>query len=364
MLCPFRLLIPDFFLNLLISDSDILAMELVFSTLNLEAIIFVFLTTNAVLDHVIETRELTRFFDSRCAVFRLNLKVPKGSIFGLLGPNGAGKTTVIKMLTGRIRPSSGTGRIFGADPWKERSVVFKRMGYLPERPILYEDKDAISFLTFMGRLFGMGRREAKEDARQSLDMVGLGKFESHIIGQMSAGQKQRLGIANAIMGKPDLLLLDEPTANLDPAGRVYIAQLIQDLGNAGHTILISSHILPEIQRMTSHVGIMSEGRLLISGDVAALTKDVFDNEYDIVVSHPDDLFSAMQERGYDVKLNHHIVSVTVHPKRVSSIWDDIPNLIHEKGWQLRAFSPARDPLEKVFMQLVSQEQAIMQEEIV
>jgi len=212
---------------------------------------------------IVQTKSVTKFFDQTPVVYRLSMDIPRGGIYGLLGPNGAGKSTTIKMLTGCLKPSSGAISVFGYNPWSERAQVMKKVGYLPERTGVLQDKTAIKHLVFLARLSGLSREAAYKRVRIILNQVGIGNMENSIISKMSAGEKQRLGLANALLADPSFLILDEPTANLDPEGRVYVLDLINDFASQGKTILISSHILPEIQRICSRIGIISQGHLLL-----------------------------------------------------------------------------------------------------
>ena len=301
----------------------------------------------------IQISNLSKFIKSKAIVTRMSLNIPEGSLFGLLGPNGAGKSTTIKLLTGRLKPSSGSILINGLDPWKDRVKLFETMGYLPQNPSLPGDMSVYSFIHYMARLKGMGRKEAQFEAREKLSLVGLDKFEESIIGKLSGGERQRLGFANCLLGDPSILILDEPTSSLDPEGRVYVMDLIGSFAeNKSQTVVVSSHILPEIQRMTNHIAIMSEGKVLVSGSMRELTAGVFDSIYEIETDHPSDLMNDLIELGFTCKLDQHTVMVNTG-ERFSNFWDTLPKLCVEKGYQLRSYKPFRDPLENVFLKFVS-----------
>ncbi|MHA2252351.1 MAG: ABC transporter ATP-binding protein [Candidatus Kariarchaeaceae archaeon] len=302
---------------------------------------------------VIQIRNLSKFFQAKPVVLRMSLDIPRGSLFGLLGPNGAGKTTTINLLTGRLRPSSGSISILGMNPWKERVKLFHKVGYLPQTPTHHQDKTVLSFMVYMARLKGSNRRDSIFQARESLYQVGLESFEQHTVGKLSGGETQRLGVANALLGDPEILILDEPTASLDPEGRVYIMDLISKMAHDhSKTVIVSSHILPEIQRMTNNIAIMSEGRVLISGNVRELTQNVFDHEYEIETSHPQELRKKLEDRGYSAKLDVDTVVVTSNGD-LTELWEDIPHICVENNYELRSYKPARDALENLFMRLVA-----------
>ncbi|UJG39644.1 MAG: ABC transporter ATP-binding protein [Candidatus Heimdallarchaeum aukensis] len=305
-------------------------------------------------DYIVQVKHLSRRFGSRMVVYNLSMNIPKGYIYGLLGPNGAGKSTTIKTLTGRIRPTSGNVRVFGLDPWTHRKLINFRLGYLPENPSFYQDMKVLSFTRLMARLYNFSRSEALSRARIVLDLLGLGRFEDYRVGNLSQGQKQRLGFACAILNEPEFLILDEPTANLDPEGRVYVMELISRLRDEGKTILISSHILPEIERMCDHIGIISNGHLLTSQKTTQLIKDVYDLEYKIVVSDPETLVKEFS--GWDFianfTLEDNLIIVEIKNDRLNDLWKAVPKFCSENNIELRTMSPVKDPLEKVFLSLV------------
>ncbi|MHA1400609.1 MAG: ABC transporter ATP-binding protein [Candidatus Heimdallarchaeaceae archaeon] len=305
-------------------------------------------------DLVVQVENLCRRFDTRMVVYRLSMSIPKGFIYGLLGPNGAGKSTTIKTITGRIKPTSGSVRVFGLNPWSNRRVINHRLGYLPESPRFYEDMRVLPYTTLMARLHGKKRKKATAKAREVLDRLGLGRMENHRVGSLSQGQKQRLGFACAILNDPELLILDEPTANLDPEGRVYVMELISNLRDEGKTILISSHILPEIERMCDYIGIISNGRLLTSQKTTKLIRDVFDQEYKIIVSEPEKMVKELEKWDIveSISSEENLITVTITPGSFSTLWLEIPKFCAKEGIELRTLAPVKDPLEKVFLSLV------------
>ncbi|MCE7737258.1 MAG: ABC transporter ATP-binding protein [Candidatus Heimdallarchaeota archaeon] len=302
---------------------------------------------------VIKINNLSKFFQSKAIVTRMNLEVPRGALFGLLGPNGAGKSTTLKLLTGNLKPTSGNISIMGLNPWKDRVELFRKVGYLPQNPSLHRDKTVYQFLRYMARLKGFSRSESKYAVRDILDQVGLSKFEQSIVGKLSGGETQRLGFANTLIGDPEILILDEPTASLDPEGRIYVMGLITDLAkDKNRTIIISSHILPEIQRMTNHIAIMSEGKVLVSGKMRELTQNVFDDTYEIHVSHPEDLKTKLDDLGYLTNLDLDVLVVNANGKLLE-LWKDIPRICSENNYQLKSYKPVKDALENLFIKLVS-----------
>ena len=222
----------------------------------------------------IEINKLTVEFPSRRGVIQavrgLNLVVPEGQVYGFLGPNGAGKTTTMHVLLGFIEPTAGEARVFSEDV--RRSIARRRIGYLPEHPDAYRFLTGRELLTMAGRLFGMPRRELRRRIEELLAMVDLGSAADRRIAVYSRGMLQRIGLAQALIHDPELLILDEPTSGLDPLGRIEIRKIIAALRERGKTIFFSSHELSEVERVCDRVGIIAGGRLIAEGTVAELVK--------------------------------------------------------------------------------------------
>ena len=192
-----------------------------------------------------------------------------GGVTGILGPNGAGKSTMFKLLMGRLKPSQGSVRLFGIDPWKDTSP-YRRIGYVSESERLYDWMTAQDFVSTLARLHGMTREEANERAEHVLRFVGLHEVRHKEIGKYSKGMRQRVKIAHALVHDPDLIILDEPLHGCDPIARTSIMNVIRELGSQGKTVLVSSHILEEIERITEQIVILHNGRLLALGNLHAI----------------------------------------------------------------------------------------------
>ncbi len=195
----------------------------------------------------------------KVAVSALELSVGRGEIFGLLGPNGAGKTTTLKMMIGLLKPDAGSVRLFGRLP--SDVLARARIGFLPENPYFYDYLTAREFLDFYGRLHGFGRTERSRRVEATLARVGLANLPKQALRKFSKGMVQRLGLAQAILHDPDLVILDEPMSGLDPIGRREVRDLILSLRDAGKTVFFSSHILQDAELICDRVGILVEGRL-------------------------------------------------------------------------------------------------------
>lgn len=225
---------------------------------------------NASQSIVIQTEDLTKTFKGVNALQSLNLSVHKNSIFGFLGPNGAGKTTTIKLLLGLSRPTGGRGTIFGHDIARESEALRRRVGYLAQDPRYYEHMTARETLRFTARFFYTGPRAAIEERIQStLDLVGLKDKADRPVKGFSGGERQRLGIAQAQVNYPDLLILDEPAASLDPQGRRDVLEVMERLRKYT-TIFYSTHILDDVQRVSDTVAILNKGQLVAQAPIEQL----------------------------------------------------------------------------------------------
>ncbi|MGY2027041.1 ABC transporter ATP-binding protein [Nocardia gipuzkoensis] len=215
-------------------------------------------------DSIVVTRGLTKRYGEHTAVDGVSMSVAAGEIYGFLGPNGAGKTTTLRMLAGLIRPSRGTATIAGHRPGDP--AVVRRIGVLIEGPGFYPYLSGRDNLRVLARYRGLGRPEVEE----ALARVGLVRRAADKFRTYSLGMKQRLGVGAALLGSPDLLILDEPTNGLDPAGMAEMRELITALSAEGHTVLLSSHLLGEVQEICDRVGVISQGKLLTQATVAQL----------------------------------------------------------------------------------------------
>jgi len=221
-------------------------------------------------DLVIQTRGLSKSFGDVQALQALDLRVPKHSIVGFLGPNGAGKSTTIKLLLGLIRPTAGSGTVFGMDIVRESTEIRKRVGYLPQAPRFYDEMTAREVLRFTAHFFFSAPKEAIEHRiDEMLDLVGLSSKADRATKGFSGGERQRLGIAQAQINDPDLLILDEPAAALDPMGRMAVLQIMEQLRQRT-TIFYSTHILDDVQRVSDRVVILNHGQLVAQGPIETL----------------------------------------------------------------------------------------------
>ena len=220
---------------------------------------------------VISTSGLAKRFKDIDAVAGVDLQVPAGGVYGFLGPNGAGKTTTIRMLLGLIRPTRGVASLFG-ERVEAGSPVLTRVGAMVERPAAYPYLSAIDNLRVLGLTRGLTEESLRAAIPEALDRVGLTSAAKRKAGRYSTGMRQRLGIAAALLGRPELVILDEPANGLDPNGVVEVRQLIQELARDGITVFLSSHVLPEVEQLCRRVAVLQRGKVIAEGDTQAMLR--------------------------------------------------------------------------------------------
>jgi len=307
-------------------------------------------------DLVIECHNLTKVYEKRrrkhppvIAVNDIDLEVPRNTIYGYLGPNGAGKSTTMKMLIASLRPTKGTIKINGFDLETEKSKALASVGYIPENATAYfQDVAARKFVEFMGQLRGLPKEKAKRAAQEQLLFVGLEEHQDKLIGKMSEGQKQRVGLAQVLVNNPEILIMDEPTANLDPLGKVEVAKLFEELRNQGKTLFISSHLLAELQAITDMICVINKGSIVIAGTVDELLERFQTSTYLIRVDNPESLIERLKRTVIVSEIitegNNLIIKAT-DPKVIGRT---IPVIVAEEKLVLYEFKPLMSPLERIF----------------
>jgi ABC-2 type transport system ATP-binding protein len=221
---------------------------------------------------MIETHELTRVFDDTVAVDRLTMRVGRGEILGFLGPNGAGKSTTVKMLTGMIRPTSGSATIAGLDTVTRSLDVKRRIGYVPESGAMYESLTAAEHLELVGCLYHLDPATARSRTTEVLEMFGLEQVQHQRMSQFSKGMKQKILIASALIPNPEVLFLDEPLNGLDANAALLVKHLLRKLADQGKTIFFCSHILEVVERICSRIIIIDKGRQIVDGTAAEIQR--------------------------------------------------------------------------------------------
>ncbi|GIW41197.1 MAG: hypothetical protein KatS3mg076_1774 [Candidatus Binatia bacterium] len=221
---------------------------------------------------MIEVRELTKRYGDLVAVRDVSFSAAKGQVVGFLGPNGAGKTTTMRILTGFLPATSGSVRIAGFDIFEQWQEARKRIGYLPEQPPLYNDMTTRAYLEFVGRIKGVPRPALGEAVDRVVERCGLESVYRRVLGHLSKGFRQRVGLAQALIHDPEVLVLDEPTIGLDPRQIIEIRSLVRELAK-DRTVILSTHILPEVTQLCQKVVIIHQGRIVVEGMLEELTRE-------------------------------------------------------------------------------------------
>jgi ABC-2 type transport system ATP-binding protein len=286
----------------------------------------------------------------RLALAGLDLRVERGEIFGYLGPNGSGKTTTLKLLLGLLHADAGSATILGAD-WRDRSWRF-RTGYQPENPYLYDYLTAREYLRYVGRLFGMARPERRRRADELLDRVGMAYAADWPMRRYSKGMLQRVGLAQALVNKPELVILDEPMSGLDPIGRRMVRDLILELRRDGGTVLFSTHILSDAESLCDRVALLREGKVVEVGALSEILR--------VDVSHLEVLAAGLGEPEA-ARLPASVKSRS----RVGDRWRlevaqgslaEVVRAVEQDGGTILSVSPVRQSLEEVFFREIAPEE--------
>jgi ABC-2 type transport system ATP-binding protein len=305
-------------------------------------------------DVMIETRGLTKKYGKLVAVNSLDIKVQKGTVHGFVGPNGAGKSTTIKLLVGAIRRTSGEGFIKG---YPIGSVDARRaIGYSPERPSFYKDWTAFDYLVHMAALSGLKTDEAERRSQELLDWLELSDFAKAKVGGFSAGMKQRLSIAQAMSHKPDLLVLDEPTANLDPDGRMSLLEKLKRLPQEqGVTIFISSHILSELEFLIDSVTLINKGRMVAEDSVKAMKEEISLNRFALNTSNNEAVMKALQGHPsiQEMKLGNDGV-IHISSQDMGKLQSAVMEAVTKTGSLLKNFGEEQVKLEDIYRSTMEQ----------
>jgi ABC-2 type transport system ATP-binding protein len=317
---------------------------------------------------MIRVEGLTKRYGRNVAVDNISFGVRKGQIVGFLGPNGAGKTTTMRVLTCFLPPTAGTAEVAGYDVLAAPMEVKRRIGYLPETPPLYPEMEVVEYLVFVGRLKGIGKTDLARRVDEVIERTAIGDVRTKLLGRLSKGYRQRVGLAQAIIHNPDVLILDEPTAGLDPKQIIETRQLIRGLAG-NHTIILSTHILPEVEQTCEQVVIISKGKLVATDSVQNLTNRLRGSEAVAVsVDTPGGAPPADQIRQKleQVPGVSRVVfkesrdtrqSFEVESLQGRSIRADLARAVVESGWNLVELHAVAFSLEDIFLQLTSADAA-------
>lgn len=297
----------------------------------------------------IQVEKLTKVYGTQRALDEISFEAKQGEILGFLGPNGAGKSTTMKILTGYIPQTSGIAKVCGFDVSTQTMEVKKHIGYLPELNPLYTDMFVKEYLLFSAEVQGLGK-EAKTRVNEMIERVGLSLERKKKIGQLSKGYKQRVGLAQAMLHNPKVLILDEPTSGLDPNQVVEIRELIKEIGK-DKTVLLSTHIMQEVESMCNRVIIINRGKIVADDNISALQQQS-KHELTIVVEFKNEVKEAMLKNIAGVK------AVKQKGKRYflkcsDDVREQVSTLSSQQGWVLLSMSLEEDSLESVFQKLTT-----------
>jgi ABC-2 type transport system ATP-binding protein len=316
---------------------------------------------------MIKVEGLTKRYARTVAVDNISFEVEKGQIVGFLGPNGAGKTTTMRVLTCFLPPTAGTANVAGFDVIESPIEVKRRIGYLPETPPLYPEMEVTEYLTFAGRLKGISSRDIASRVDDVTGKCALGEVRNRLIGKLSKGYRQRVGLAQAIIHNPDVLILDEPTSGLDPKQIIEIRDLLKAL-SPDHTIILSTHILSEVEHSCERVIIISQGRLVAIDSVANLTNRLRGAEAVSIEVEP----AGGNPKPDEVQVRLEQVSgvsrvVLKQPRDGRFVFEveslqgrhiraELARSVVQAGWNLSELRPVGLSLEEIFLQLTAAEQ--------
>jgi len=311
---------------------------------------------------MIEVANLTKRYAGQAAVSNISFSVRRGEIVGLLGPNGAGKSTTLRILACYLPATSGTVRVAGLDVYERSDEVRRRIGYMPENNPLHHDMRVREYLKFRGRLKGLSRKRCRERVDVVMEQCGLSEVSRRIIGHLSKGYRQRVGLADALVHEPELLILDEPTIGLDPNQIRSVRQLIKGLG-AAHTVVVSTHLLPEAEMTCNRMVIMYEGKIL-AADTPENLQRLMSSTSQIVaeIAAPAEALKAcwtqMPEiEGFDVSpAEGEYFRCALTPRNGMDLRPWIFALVRENGWVLRELTRNRHSLEDIYVQVTKPEE--------
>jgi len=303
----------------------------------------------------VETFGLTRHYGNLTALNSLDLTINKGDLFGFIGSNGAGKTTTLRILSTFLSPSNGTARVMGHNVVKEADQVRRILGYMPDFFGVYKDMEVTEYLDFFAACYRIGAAQRQQTINDVLELVGLSEKKGALIGALSRGMQQRIGLARVLVHDPQILLLDEPASGLDPRARIEMMAILQELQRIGKTIIISSHILSELETLCNRVAIIEKGGLIYSGPVQGVQSQ-FSRKQAYRVGVAENLEKAAKllresTEISDVELQEDESRIRVElidPKANASI---IASIIVNSGFELTALEREEMNLEDVFLQV-------------
>lgn len=300
---------------------------------------------------LVKVEQVSRFYGPLAAVEDISFEVRRGEVLGFLGPNGAGKSTTMRMLTGNLAPSTGRIEINGIDLLDQARAAKEHLGYLPEQPPVYRELTVLEYLDYCAALNRIPRNRRDEARQRALDKCGLDQVRDRLIGNLSKGYQQRVGIAQAIIHSPAIVILDEPTVGLDPIQIREIRDLIKEIGR-DHSVILSTHILPEVQSVCDRVQIINKGRLVFSDSITALRERLDRPTLIVKLKSPPPLADLASVPGVTEVEALSETRFKLHHGDSDPTATLLEQAVRE-GWQLCEIYPDRRSLEQVFMDVTS-----------
>src|SRR3954469_7527558 len=303
---------------------------------------------------MIETRDLTKMYGDLYALDRLSLKLEKGDVYGFIGPNGAGKTTTMRILATLLNPTWGEATVCGYSIYNNAKEIRRAIGYMPDFFGVYDDMKVIEYLEFFAAAYRIKGPERRQKCEQVLELVALGYKRDALVTSLSRGMTQRLGLARVLLHEPQVLLLDEPASGLDPRARIEMRGLLKELRSMGKTILVSSHILPELADICNKIGIIERGKLLFDGDVESAKKQIMQRTtLKVMVGDKKTADAKEILAGYPEVSE---VDLLDQGKTVKTVLRDgtedgsfLPERLIQAGYKIKMFKEEEIDLEDVFM---------------
>lgn len=310
-------------------------------------------SNDAPLVPMIEIKQLSKTFGTFQALKSIDLTIPKGTVFGFVGPNGAGKSTTMSILATLMIPTSGIAKVDGFDVTKHPHEVRKRIGYMPDFFGVYDQFKTLEYLHFYGASYGIPKAEREQLIPQLLELVNLSDKKDAYVDSLSRGMKQRLCLARCLVHDPELLILDEPASGLDPRARIEMREILRELKSMGKTIIISSHILPELAEMVDEIGVIEHGEMIAIGNVADIQNRLRVKRFLHVrlVDRESEAELFLRDRPYVNRIFRDDRGIQIHFGGQDA---EQSQLLHElvvAGFQLISFSEAQTNLEDVFLEI-------------
>ena len=303
---------------------------------------------------MIETRDLTKMYGDLYALNRLTLKLERGDVYGFIGPNGSGKTTTMRILATLLNPTWGEATVAGYSIYNNAKEIRRVIGYMPDFFGVYDDMKVIEYLEFFAAAYRIKGPERRKKCEQVLELVDLGYKREALVTSLSRGMTQRLGLARVLLHEPQVLLLDEPASGLDPRARIEMRELIKELRNMGKTVMVSSHILPELADICNKIGIIERGQLLFDGDVQSAIRQVRQHVvYFVAVANDQNPAAKDHIEGHidvlsvEEKLDQNCLRVTLNDGVTDGSF--IAELLMKNGLRLKMLKEEEIDLEDVFM---------------